>query len=85
MRSSVNHQSNTSSIAPVPDPAWLSRRARRHVPDYFTRRRDGSGVVVDVRPDDQIPARDAGVFAVTAAACEVAGWEFRRVGVIDPV
>src|ERR1019366_8860185 len=23
MRSSVNHQSNTSSIAPVPDPAWL--------------------------------------------------------------
>ena len=38
-----------------------------------------------MRPDDRIPAKDAGVFAVTAMACEQAGWEFRREGAIDPV
>jgi hypothetical protein len=41
--------------------------------------------VVDVRPNDRIPDRDAGAFAVTASACELAGWEFRRVGEIDRV
>ena len=58
---------------------------RRHAPDFFARRRDGTGLVVDVRPDDRIPGRDAEAFAVTAAACDLAGWEFRRVGEIDPV
>jgi hypothetical protein len=71
-------------------PFWLrwqdeTGRARRHAPDFFARRADGHGVVVDVRPDDRIPARDAEVFAVTAAACEQIGWEFRRAGSIDPV
>ena len=42
-------------------------------------------MVVDVRPDDRIPARDAETFAVTAAACEAAGWEYRRAGDLDPV
>ena len=71
-------------------PFWLRWRgedeeARRHVPDYFARRRDGSAVVVDVRPDDRIPLRDAETFAVTAAACESAGWDYRRSGALDPV
>jgi hypothetical protein len=66
---------------------WHDERghARRHAPDFFARRHDGTGVVVDVRPDDRIPDRDAEAFAVTASACEVAGWEFRRVGELDPV
>jgi hypothetical protein len=42
-------------------------------------------VVVDVRADDRIEAKDAEVFAVTAEACARVGWEFRRVGEIDPV
>jgi hypothetical protein len=42
-------------------------------------------VVVDVRPDDRIPPKDAEVFRMTAIACGQAGWEFRRVGTIDPV
>ena len=59
-------------------PFWLrwrdkGDRARRHAPDYFVRRQDGSAVVVDVRPDDRIPERDAATFAVTAAACGTAG------------
>jgi hypothetical protein len=71
-------------------PFWLHWRdgddkGRRHVPDYFARRRDGSAVVVDVRPDDRIPPRDAETFAVTAAACESAGWDYRRSGDLDPV
>ena len=46
-------------------PFWLrwqdeDGRARRHAPDYFARRADGSGVVVDVRPDDRIPAEGRG-------------------------
>jgi hypothetical protein len=71
-------------------PFWLrwrdeDDRARRHAPDYFARLRDGSAVVVDVRPDDRIPERDAATFAVTAAACGTAGWEYRRSGDLDPV
>ena len=71
-------------------PFWLcwrdgQGRVRRHAPDFFARRDDGTGVVVDVRPDDRIPARDAETFAVTASACEAAGWEYRRAGDLDPV
>jgi hypothetical protein len=51
-------------------PFWLSwltaERVRRHLPDYFVRIEDGSAVVVDVRPDERIEARDAQAFAVTA-------------------
>jgi hypothetical protein len=65
---------------------WLDGdRVRRHVPDFFARRADGVGVVVDVRADDRIEAADAEAFAATAAACDAVGWEFRRVGVVDAV
>ncbi|MEU8250637.1 TnsA-like heteromeric transposase endonuclease subunit [Nonomuraea sp. NPDC048916] len=64
---------------------WESERSRlRHTPDYFARRADGTGVVVDVRADDRIEPKDAEAFAVTAQACALLGWEFRRVGEIDP-
>jgi hypothetical protein len=70
-------------------PFWLrwrdgEDRSRRHAPD-FARTADGAGVVVDVRPDDRIPARDAETFKVTAAACETVGWEYLRAGDLDPV
>lgn len=70
-------------------PFWLhwhdGRRSRRHAPDFFARLSCGTGVVIDVRADDRIGPRDAEAFEVTARACEVAGWEFRRVGMVDPV
>jgi hypothetical protein len=70
-------------------PLWLywtgERGRRRHAPDYFARRSDGTGVVIDVRADDRIEAKDAEAFAVTAEACALLGWEFRRVGEIAPV
>jgi hypothetical protein len=65
---------------------WPGTRGRRgHVPDFFARRSDGTGVVVDVRPGDLIGEEDAVAFAATARACALAGWEFERVGWIDPV
>ncbi|HEX9541196.1 MAG TPA: TnsA-like heteromeric transposase endonuclease subunit [Streptosporangiaceae bacterium] len=71
-------------------PFWLhwqdeDGRSRRHAPDFFARRADGGGLVVDVRPDERIPPEDAEVFRMTAMACGQAGWEFRRAGTIDPV
>src|SRR6266851_3630069 len=71
-------------------PFWLhwqdeDGRSRRHAPDFFARRSDGGGLVVDVRPDERIPPEDAEVFRMTAMACGQAGWEFRRAGTIDPV
>jgi hypothetical protein len=70
-------------------PLWLrwegEHGRRRHAPDYFARRLDGTGVVIDVRADDRISAADAESFAVTAQVCALLGWEFRRVGEIEPV
>jgi len=71
-------------------PFWLhwrdgQGRARRHAPDFFARLDNGSAAVVDVRPDDRIPARDAETFTLTASVCRAAGWEYRRSGDLDPV
>jgi hypothetical protein len=57
----------------------------RHTPDFFVRRVDGMGLVVDVRPDDQVEPRDAMKFTATAAACGLVGWDFARLGVPDAV
>lgn len=65
---------------------WMGERGRRrHAPDYFARRADGTGVVVDVRADDRIAETDAEAFAVTARMCALLGWQYRRVGEIEPV
>lgn len=71
-------------------PFWLywttaEGKARSHAPDYFTRRADGSAVVIDCRPDDRIKPRDEVAFAVTGRMCELLGWEYRRVGAPDAV
>ncbi|GAA4264187.1 hypothetical protein GCM10022255_115500 [Dactylosporangium darangshiense] len=59
-------------VALASQPFWLSwrheDRTRRHVPDFFARQADGSGVVIDVRPDDQIQQADAEAFDATARA-----------------
>lgn len=65
-------------------PFWLhwpgEKGQRRHAPDFFARLADGGGVVVDVRPDDQVDEAAAEAFAATAQACAEAGWGFRRTG-----
>ena len=54
-----------------------------HTPDYFARLHDGTGVVIDVRDDDQIKPADAEAFAATARACESVGWQYRRAGALE--
>jgi hypothetical protein len=71
-------------------PMWLrwtteSGRLVRHAPDFFARRADGTGVVIDVRPDQRIGEQDAAVFAATARLCAQVGWEYQRVGELGPV
>lgn len=72
-------------------PMWLhwtdaaSGRAVRHAPDYFARRTDGTAVVIDVRPDQRIRDRDAAAFTATARFSAQVGWEYQRVGELDPV
>ena len=71
-------------------PMWLrwaaeSGRPVRHAPDYFARRADGTGVVIDVRPDQRIGEQDAAVFAATARVCAQVGWEYQRAGELGPV
>jgi hypothetical protein len=78
-------------VAVAAQPMWLhwidagSGRPRRHAPDYFARRADGTGVVIDVRPDQRIGDKDAAVFAATARFCAQVGWEYQRVGELGPV
>jgi hypothetical protein len=61
---------------------WVtaSGRAKRHAPDFFVRRADGTGLLVDFRPDTKMSAEDAAVFADTAALAGQVGWDYRRVG-----
>lgn len=72
-------------------PFWLSWRDpstgadRTHAPDFFARRVDGSGMVIDCRPVERIDDRSAVAFAATRHACELVGWLYRLVGEIDPV
>lgn len=42
-------------------------------------------LVLDVRPDERVRARDEAVFALTADVCAVVGWDYQRVGCVDPV
>jgi putative transposase len=70
-------------------PFWLhwhdGAHKRRHAPDHFVRLADGRARLVDLRAEDQVDERTAEAFAATQRACSAVGWEFRHVGVPDPV
>jgi hypothetical protein len=76
-------------VAFAAQPFWLQwhdgKRQRRHAPDYFARRDDGTGVVVDCRPVGRISPRDAAVFHATRRACSAVGWHYVLVHAHDPV
>lgn len=58
-------------------PFWLywegEHCGRRHAPDYFVRRADGTATVVDVRADDRIETENTEAFAPTGEACVAVG------------
>ena len=70
-------------------PFWFywpdEARRRRHAPDFFARRSDGTGEVIDVRADDRIESADAEAFEAMARGCAQVGWRFSRVGIPDPI
>ncbi|MDM2422521.1 TnsA-like heteromeric transposase endonuclease subunit [Mycobacteroides abscessus] len=73
-------------VGVVSQPFWFRwSDGVSHAPDYFVRRRDGSALVMDVRDDDRITAADQEKFDRSAAECAAVGWDYRRVGVLDPV
>src|SRR4051812_7688769 len=47
-----------------------------HVPDLFLRKRDGTGVVVDVRAAGLLDERARAQFALTAQTCAEIGWDY---------
>jgi hypothetical protein len=55
------------------------------MPRTTSRRADGTGVVIDVRPRQRIGDKDAAVFAATARFCAQVGWEYQLAGELDPV
>ncbi len=85
----VRLDSEPEVVAVASQPFRLSWRSEgrgrkvRHTPDYFVRRRDGTAVVLDGRPDERIEPEDAAKFAATSVA--QVGWGYDRVGVVDPV
>lgn len=61
--------------------SWRDNARRRsHVPDFFARLGDGTGVVIDCRPVDRVSARDAETFGFTERACSGVGWQYRLLG-----
>ncbi|GCB45972.1 TnsA-like heteromeric transposase endonuclease subunit [Streptomyces sp. NL15-2K] len=71
-------------------PFWLFWRSDAgkgisHAPDYFARRENGTGVVVDCRPANRRKPRDVMKFETTQAACAQVGWEFLLVGAPDAI
>ncbi|WP_416962913.1 TnsA-like heteromeric transposase endonuclease subunit [Streptomyces sp. Agncl-13] len=76
--------SDPSVVGISSQPFWLhwhdGERERRHAPDYFIRRADGSAMVVDVRADERIEPKDAEAFEVTRMVCAQAGVEVRPAG-----
>ena len=66
-------------------PMWLhwvseSGKARRHAPDFFVHRADGTGVLIDVRPDNRVSDPNSAVFAATAVMAGQASWSYDRLG-----
>jgi hypothetical protein len=56
-----------------------------HVPDYFLRTASGGAMVVDVKPDELITAKDWLNFTGTAALRHQVGWGYRRLGELPQV
>lgn len=64
------------------NPFWLlwpkGSAPKRHAPDFFVRRRNGSALVVDVKPAERITDQDRAQHAQTRAVCDELGWEYEE-------
>jgi len=69
------------------NPFWLlwpkGSVPKRHAPDFFVRRRDGSVLVVDVKPEERISDRDRIQHSRTREVCNELGWSYEEFTKID--
>lgn len=75
------------AVAVSSNPFWLlwpkGEPHSRHAPDFFVRRRDGSALVVDVKPADRIRDKDRLLHERTREVCHDLGWEYEEFTEID--
>jgi len=50
----------------------------RHVPDFFMRQRDGSVLIVDVKPASRMTPKDRAQHSRTRDACGELGWKYQE-------
>jgi len=71
------------------NPFWLlwakDSGPRRHAPDLFARRTDGSGLVVDVKPEYRMTDDHRLQHARTREVCSELAWDYEEFTTIDPV
>ncbi|MDT0470324.1 TnsA-like heteromeric transposase endonuclease subunit, partial [Streptomyces gibsoniae] len=71
------------------NPFWLlwpkGAKPVRHAPDFFVRCRDGSVVVVDVKPAERLTEKDRAQHDRTSAICRELGWKYREFVAMDDV
>lgn len=69
------------------NPFWLlwpkGSVPKRHAPDFFVRCRDGSALVVDVKPEARITDQDRIQHARTRDVCNELGWSYQEFTKID--
>lgn len=76
----LDFEGNVTAVSSQPlKIVWKSERAPSwHVPDFFARRRDGSGLLIDVKPQDRLEhPKVAAQLKATANVCEVMGWDYQ--------
>lgn len=66
------------AVAVSSQPMWVHWRSpkRSHAPDYFVRRADGSGLLVDVRPRELIKPEDQAKFELTRRLAAALGCSY---------
>lgn len=83
----LDHEAEVAGFSS--QPFWLFWQGRdrvvSHAPDFFARSVDGTGIVIDCKPEGCIKPKDEAAFTATQKACTEMGWAFRLVTGHDPV
>ncbi|NOQ61991.1 TnsA-like heteromeric transposase endonuclease subunit [Mycolicibacterium fortuitum] len=83
----LDFQGNATAVSS--NPFWLlwphGTTPARHVPDFFVRRRDGSVLIVDVKPAERITDKDRVQHDRTRVICSELGWDYNEFTMMDVV
>lgn len=83
----LDFQGDASAVSS--NPFWLlwpqGTIPARHAPDFFVRRRDGSVLIVDVKPAERITDKDRAHHDRTRVVCSELGWDYQEFTTINVV